>query len=719
MRSFLNAWLAILDRSPLLVAYMLVLFVGAAAYLAKESEIEAFPEFTNVQVQVITQYPGKAAEEVERKVTIPLEVATTGLPGLIGQRSISTFGLSSITLTFDDDVKARQARIDVDQRLADAELPDGVKPDLSPDTTPVGEIYRYVLKGPLPVDELKLIQDWQLEREFKRIPGVADVVSFGGPTRTVDVKLDVARIRAMGLTVNGVAEALGKNHANAGGAMISHGEEGYVVRSIGLFERPEDLEAAVVATQKNVPVRVRDIGSVQLGHKPRLGIVGHNESDDAVEGIVLLRQGADSLKTCDTIRERIEALNGGLLPAGVQIVPIYKRTDLIERSSHTVFHNIIFGILLVVTILLFGLGTRYWPMTLAVALNIPFSLGMVFVILKLLGYRPNLISLGAVDFGIIIETAIFAAEAAIVALARQDRKRLVQAMADVFGPALLCAFLLLIAFIPILSLQRVEGRIFRPLGVTLIAALVGGQIGALIFVPIAARFCPAGPHAHGRLDRWLDALLVRCEAIGRRVRPRLAGVMVGVLALAIFMTMGREFLPALNEGSLYIRATAPSTIGFEAASELAGRIRARVREVPEVLEAVSQAGRPDDGTDVNGLNTIETLVALKSPDEWTSARDIDGLTKVLQAKLADLEGVELNFSQPIKDNVDEAISGVKGELVVKDAASVVNLPFRAGSRSGALAVGSDATVHDEEALVALIGYTVHACRQTIANEVQV
>lgn len=677
MKRFLSGWLALLDRSPLLVGFILIMFVGAAAYIAKESEIEAFPEFTNVQVQVISQYAGKAAEEVERRVTVPLEVATTGLPGLIGQRSISTFGLSVITLTFDDNVKARQARLDVSQRLSDADLPDGVKPSLSPDTTPVGEIYRYVLKGPLPVAELKLIQDWQLEREFKRIPGVADVVSFGGPTRTVDVRLDVARMKAMGLNVANVAQALGQNHANAGGAMITHGEEGYVVRSIGMYERPEDLESAVIATQRNVPVRVRDVGSVELGHRPRLGIVGHNETNDAVEGIVLLRQGSDSLKTCETIREKIEQLNASGLPAEVKIQPIYKRTDLINRSSHTVVHNITFGIILVVIMLLFGLGPAYWPMTLAVALNIPFSLGMVFVILKVLGFAPNLISLGAVDFGIIIETAIFAAEGAIVALARRDKlqnqrddKDLVTSMADVFGPALLCAFLLLIAFIPILSLQRVEGRIFRPLGITLIAALIGGQIGALIFVPLAARFCPSGPQKPIFVDRWLDYILGHCERIGKRLlntRALLAksGVALAVIVLLTMMTMGREFLPALNEGSLYIRTTAPSTISFEAATDLSARMRERVREVPEVIDAISQTGRPDDGTDVNGLNTTEILVSLKPPDEWTSARDLDGLTHVLQKKLDEFEGVEFNFSQPIKDNVDEAISGVKGELVIK------------------------------------------------------
>ena len=307
--TLLEYWINFQKKHLVLFLFLFCLFIGYGIYIASQCEIEAFPEFTNIQVQVITQYAGKAAEEVERQVTIPLEVATNGVPGLINQRSISLFGLSVITLTFDDNISGRQARLDVSQRFNDASLPDGVKASLSPDSTPVGEIFRYTLNGNLPVDELRLIQDWQLEREFKSISGVADVVSFGGPSRTIEIKLDVPRMKALGLTVTSVAQALGQNHANAGGAMITHGEEGFVVRSIGLYEKPENLESAVVATQKGIPIRVRDLGSVQLGHKARLGIVGQDDNDDVVEGIILLRQGSDTLKTCASIREKIEKLN--------------------------------------------------------------------------------------------------------------------------------------------------------------------------------------------------------------------------------------------------------------------------------------------------------------------------------------------------------------------------------------------------------------------------
>lgn len=673
MKNLVKRWVEVLRTQPILFGFLLCAFIAGGTYLALQSEIEAFPEFTNVQVQVITQYPGKAAEEIERQVTVPLEVATAGLPGLINARSISIFGLSLITLTFDDQVNSRQARLDTSQRFSDVDLPEGVKPSLSPDSTPVGEIYRYTLKGALPTDELRLIEDWTLEREFKSIPGVADVVSFGGPMRTVEIKLDLNRMKALGLSVSSVAAALGQNHANAGGSMVTHGEEAFIVRSLGLYEKPENLEAAVISTSKGIPVRVRDIGTVQLGHKPRLGIVGVNESDDAVEGIILLRQGADSMATCRLIRERILKLNSTVLPSNVKVVPYYDRTNLIRMSSETVLHNIVFGILLVILLLWFGLGARYWFMTLAVAIIIPFSLLTVFVTLRLLGYTPNLISLGAVDFGIIIESAIFSAEALVVSLGklnRRDNEHTTLAFAEVLGPALLCALLLMIAFIPILSLQRVEGRIFRPLGITLIAALLGGQIGTFIFIPIAALICPIGTAPKNRIDTAFEFILNLCERVAKRIAsfPRVRvviGLSLGLTIILLAATLGREFLPNLNEGSLYIRATAPSTISIEAASSLAAVIRARLKEIPEVVDVVSQTGRPDDGTDVNGFDNIELFVALLPPNKWNAGRTLNGLIDDAKDKLKDMDGVDFNFSQPIKDNVDEAISGVKGELVVK------------------------------------------------------
>jgi cobalt-zinc-cadmium resistance protein CzcA len=673
MKGIVRRSIILQRRKPILFYFLLFSVIGWGLSIALQSEIQAFPELTNTQVQVITQFPGKAAEEVERQLTVPTEVATNGLPGLINQRSISIFGLSVVTLTFDDNVKSKDARIATSQRLNDIELPDGVKPGLSPDTTPVGEIFRYTLQGTLPIDEMRLIQDWRMERELKSIPGVADVVSFGGPVRTIEVRLDVPRIKALGLSVDAIAQALGQNHANAGGSMITHGDETYIVRSIGMYENPESLEQAVIATQHNVPIRVRDIGSIQLSSRPRLGQVGHNDNSDTVEGIVYLRQGADTLETCRLIREKIEKLNSSVLPKGVKVVPYYDRTNLIERSSHTVFHNILFGIFLVCVVLTLGLGVQYWAMSLGVALIIPFALLMAFVGVRLMGYAPNLISLGAVDFGIIVETAVFAAEAVIVATARKRSKspKLVTgAIIEVLGPAFFCASLLLIAFIPILSLQRVEGRIFKPLGITLISALIGGQLGALIFIPMFSFMVPTNPKPTEKLDNFFNQVYLRCRAISEKLlllkSPMLVcGLVLTVLLLLLSWGLGREFLPQLNEGSLYIRATAPSSISREAAVELAAEIRERLMTIPEVTDVVSQLGRPDDGTDVNGFDNIELPVILKPPNEWKSASSIEGFTALAQKALEGIDGVDFNYSQPIKDNVDEAISGVKGELVVK------------------------------------------------------
>jgi len=674
MKRLLRRWLNFQQNDKVLFFSLLVGLLLAAAAVARHSEIEAFPELTNVQVQVITLYPGKAAEEVERQVTTPLEVATNGIAGLINQRSISLFGLSVITLTFNDDVILRDARLAVSQRLGDVTLPAGLQPSLSPESTPVGEIFRYTLSGDLPVDERRLIEDWTLEREFKSIPGVADVTSFGGPRRAIEIRLSVPRMSALNLTSSQVAQALGLNHVNAGGSVITHGQEAYLVRSLGLYERPEDLEYAVVSTQSSgVPVRVRDIGHVQIGHQIRLGQVGRNESDDDVEGIILLRKGFDTLETCRLIREKIQKLNSSVLPAGARIEPLYDRTELIHRSSRTVFHNILFGVGLVCILLTLGLGLAYWPLTLAVALIIPFSLLAAFVGMRLFGYSPNLISLGAVDFGIMIETAVFAAESVIFYVSAKDRwerETLIEALDEVLAPALLCAGLLLIAFIPILSLQRIEGRIFRPLSITLISAVIGGQAGALLFIPMFAVLIHSGRQKPAVLEPMFRKLLSFAQKAAEHLsRVTFLAVWSGAVLLSaiviLYFTLGREFLPVLNEGALWVRLFSPTTISLDAAVELAHEVRAALRQIPEVTDVVNQIGRPDDGTDINGFDVDEILVQLTDPRHWSTAHSVDGFIKKCQDVLTPFKGVDVEYSQPIKDNVDEAISGVKGELVVK------------------------------------------------------
>lgn len=673
MQKFLDGILRFQERQQLLFFTLLAGFLGFCTWMALGTEIQAFPEFTNVQVQVITQYAGKAAEEIERQVTRPVEIVTNGLPGLIGQRSVSIFGLSVVTLTFSDSTVSRQARLDVSQRLNDAELPEGVKASLGPDSTPVGEIFRYTVEGNFPSDEERLWQDWVIERDFKSIQGVADVVTFGGAMRTVEVQLDLARAKNYGVGIPETAEAVIQNHANSGGSPIVHGEESYLVRSLGLYRDPYDLEQAVIATKRELPVKVRDVGEVKLGHRPRNGQVGRNDADDVVEGIILLRQGADTLKTCEEVKKHIDYMNKNVLPEGVQIVPFYDRTQLISKSSHTVTHNVVFGVALVCLLLLVGMGLRYWSLVLAVALIIPFALVIALVGVRLFGLTPNLISLGAVDFGIIVETAIFAAEALILGLKgspKRDSKLVSRSLAPVLAPALLCAFLLVIAFIPILTLQQVEGRIFRPLGITLVAALVGGQLGAILFLPVFVRWAPSGESDPRKIDRWLlKAAHWLMELNGRwlrftHLRWAALGGLVAII-LMLYMGLGSEFLPNLNEGAIYARATAPKTQSLQAAVELSNSIRDKLREIPEVLDVIGQVGRPDDGTDINGFDNVEVFVVLQPPEKWKTASTLDGMIEACKEKTKNFDGIDFGFSQPIKDNVDEAISGVKGELVLK------------------------------------------------------
>lgn len=652
-----------------------VLFSIFALFLkiTLSGEVQAFPDFTNVQVQVITQYPGKSAEEIERIVTRPLESNLSGLPGLVGVRSLSIFGLSTITLTFDDHTDSKNARVEARQRLRDVNLPDEAVPTLGPDSTPIGEIYRYTIAGDMPTADKRLVQDWVLERELKSIPGVADVVTFGGPIKTIDVRLNESKLRTLGLTYEDVADAIRRNHSNAGGGYLTLGEEDYLVRSVGLMNSTEDLADSVVSNDKGRPIRLKDLGQIEISSRPRLGQVGRDDDDDVVEGIVLLRTGYNTLETCNKIKEKLASIAEKYEPQHFSFNQAYDRTRLIAKATGTVTHNVLFGVFLVVAMLFFGLGRYYWSLIAAVALVIPFALLFALVGIRMLGLNPNLISVGAVDFGIIIESAIFGAEGLIhlhhLKGRRLERGEISKALADVLKTALLCGILLAIAFVPIVALERVEGKIFRPLGLTLLCAVAGGFIGALVFLPIATRWFPERIPHETMFDDLSLKIIEKLKSIhawftdGKKSYAVVAAFsVVGLIAL---FSLEREFLPNMNEGSLYVRVQAPKTIALQRSVDLASDIRDTIRTLPEVETVISQVGRPDDGTDTNGFDNMEILVALKDPDQWKSAHTIDGLAKILDEKLSAFPGVMFSFSQPIKDNVDEAISGVKGELVLK------------------------------------------------------
>ena len=659
---------------PLLVLGLTAAFVVAGLFAFHALPIEAFPELADPQVYVITLFPGHAAEEVERQVTLPLEQELNGLPGLADMRSISHFGLSNITLTFDDGTDLYFARQVTGERLAQADLPDGVKPTLGPLSTPTGEIFRYTLAGegysPM---ELRELQDWVMERHLKQVPGVADVVSFGGFVKQFQVQVDPRQLLAHGVTLPQVFAALGRSNANAGGNYIEHGDEQYVVRGLGTLAGVEDVANVVVEARKGTPIRIRDVARVTVGPAVRRGVAGRDRNPEAVLGIVLLRRGENPSTVLAALHAKIDQLDHGILPPGVHVDTFYDRGRLVHRTLVTVTHNLVVGALLVVLVV--GVFLMSLRAALVVALVIPLSLLGAFLYLHLRGLSANLLSLGAVDFGIIVDGAVIMIEHVARRLGgtpspREARSVVLEAADEVARPTLFALCIIIVAYIPIFTLQRVEGRIFAPMANTVCAALVTALVFSFTLVPLLAFLFLRG---HGGADRTpVEAAAARayrpalCWALDHRggVLAGTAGILV--LGVVLFARLGTEFLPTLNEGALWVSVTLPPTIALERAHEaVLPRVRDALLAFPEVQGLMSQLGGPDDGTDPAPANLIQFFVDLRPRDEWppgvTPARLIDAM----QARLADVPGIEVNFSQPIKDNIEENISGMKGQVAVK------------------------------------------------------
>lgn len=675
-------------RRRVIVLALLAVFVafGVLAYL--RLPVEAYPDVTNVQVQIITLFPGHAAEEVERLVTIPIENEMNGVPKRASMRSVSIFGLSVVTIVFEDDADRAYVRNQAFERLQSVNLPQGAQATLSPDSTPVGEIYRYTLVGPPGFSplELKSLEDWVVERKLRTVPGVVDVVGFGGPTKQYQVNVDPLKLKSYGLTLPQVFDALSKGNRNAGGAYIEHGAEMYVVRGLGLVESLADIGEIAVATRTGTPVRIRDVAAVGVGPRIRLGRVGktvrNGDEDDVVQGIVLLRKGENALEVLERVRAKVAEINRSGLPAGVTIVPHYDRTALIDRTLRTVRANMAEGIGLVLVVLVAFLGIANARSALVVAAVVPLSLLGAFVLLDLRGIPANLISMGAIDFGIIVDSAVVVVENLLRILEERGGKvrslsaAIVQATSEVGKPILFSKAILITAFVPLYTLQRVEGKIFRPMAFTLTFALLWGTILALTIVPVLASFAvkrravgfgPGGEEAESSLVRALTGLYrpVLAFALGRRKAVLTAAVALLAAGVAAALLLGSEFLPKLDEGALWVRATFPGSISPTEANRLTREIRATLARFPEVKTVVSQLGRPDDGTDINGFDTSEFYVDLVPRDEWTTATSRDALSNAMNRKLSAIPGIELTFSQVIEDNVNEAVSGIKSELSVK------------------------------------------------------
>jgi cobalt-zinc-cadmium resistance protein CzcA len=669
-----------LQQRVFVLAGAFVLLV-AGWHATENLPVEAFPDVQDVQVQVVTQAPGQAPEEVERSVTLPIEREMNGVPRMTQLRSVSITGLSVVTLTFADNTDDYFARQQVMEHLQNVTLPPGVQPSLAPLTNAVGEIYRYVLDTPpgMPLNEVRALQDWVIRPALRQTPGVADVVSFGGTIKEYQVRINPYQLRRYGVTIDQVAQALGANSSNTGGGILKRGDEALVVRSIGLFQSVDDIANVVVSAKDGKTVLVGNVGEVAIGDRPRSGIVAFNGRDNVVEGIVQMTKGQNATKVVEALKQRIAQL-GPKLPPGVRIAPYYDRTDLVRHTVHTVAENLITGALLVIAILVIFL--RNWYAALSVAIIIPLALLFAFILMDSRGVSANLISLGAVDFGIIIDSAVVLVEALMVrlALAKADelaqhhtygwRIHLIKQTGIEMGhPILFSKAIIILAFVPIFTFQRVEGKIFSPMAFTLSFALLGAILLTLTLVPALLSYAVRYKDLAEKHSAWMHRLQERYRALllwASRRRRRIVAGAVGLLAITLAGAplLGSEFLPKLDEGNIWLTITLPPATALDTTKDIERQVRAILRTYPEVNNVVTQVGRPDDGTDPKGPNNMEIMADLKPHSSWRFA-DKDALIADMTRKIQTIPGVPTNFSQVIEDNVEEALSGVKGEIAVK------------------------------------------------------
>jgi cobalt-zinc-cadmium resistance protein CzcA len=670
---------ALQQRVFVFAAVILIAVFGWRAW--RDLPVEAFPDVQDVQVIIITQALGKAPEEVERSITLPIELEMSGVPRMTQLRSVSITGLSLVTLTFADDTNDYFARAQVLERLQNVNLPSGIQPSLAPLTNAIGEIYRYVIEAPpnVPLYEVRAIQDWIIRPALRRVSGVADVVSFGGAIKEYQTRLNPSLLRKYGITIDQVATALGANSANTGGGILPRGEEALVIRSVGLFENLDDIARVVVTSRGGRPIVVGDLGTVEVGSRSRTGIVAFNDKNEIVQGIVQMIKGQDPAKVVVDLKQEIERL-GLRLPPGIKIRPYYDRTDLVKHTVHTVTENLAIGALLVVGVLIIFL--RNWHAAIAVAIVIPLSLLVAFILMDAKGVAANLISLGAVDFGIIIDSAVVLVEALMVRLAISGhdqnpahsgygwRLHTLKAVAVEMGrPILFSKAIIILAFFPIFTFQRVEGKIFSPMAYTLSFALLGAILLTLTLVPALLSVSLRYSELAEKHSRWMHALQERYRAFLSDAMPRrvtVVGASCALLALSLIFApyLGSEFLPKLDEGNIWLTITLAPSTSIEKTEELEQNVRRILREYPEVNNIVTQVGRPDDGTDPKGPNNLELMADLKPRDSWRFGSK-DQMIADMTEKLHAIPGLPTNFSQVIEDNVNEALSGAKGEIVIK------------------------------------------------------
>ncbi|MDD2774600.1 MAG: CusA/CzcA family heavy metal efflux RND transporter [Gallionella sp.] len=672
---------ALQQRVFVLIATAALVLAGSVAW--SNLPIEASPDVQDVQVQVVTQALGLAPEEVERAITLPIEREMSGVARMTQLRSVSIMGLSIVTLTFldgTDDYFARQQTL---EKLQNVNLPPGINASIAPLTNAVGEVFRYVIEAPatMPAREVRALQDWVIRPALRTVPGIADVIGFGGEVKEYQVRIKPYLLRKYNVTIDQVAKVLTSNSANSGGGVMRRGDEALVIRGIGLFQSLDDIGRVVIETRQGRGILVSDVAEVAIGPRPLSGMVAFNERGNVVQGIVQMTKGQNATTVVGKLKKEIEDLDHKL-PEGVRLVPYYDRTLLVDHTVHTVVENLLVGALLVVAILIVFL--RSWQAALAVATVIPLSLLFAFILMDLRGVSANLISLGGVDFGIIIDSAVVLVEALMVRLATANPERFPQqghypwrihalkkTAIELGTPILFSKGIIILAFMPIFTFQRVEGKIFSPMAFTLTFALLGAVLLTLTLIPVLMSYAIKNGDLAEKHSDWMHSLQVsylRLLMWSQDKRRWVVSFSVGLLVITLLLSprLGSEFLPKLDEGNIWLTITLPPATALEKTKEVEQRVRTILTSYPEINNVITQVGRPDDGTDPKGFNNLEVMADLNDKSTWRPQfHDKESLIAAMEAEIHKMPGVPTNFSQVIQDNLEEALSGVKGEIAVK------------------------------------------------------
>lgn len=664
------ARLMIRRRWLVAVACLALLLAGIQAF--RQLPIEPYPNVSPLNVQVITQWAGRSTLEVEQQLTIPIETALAGLPDVKAFRSISLFGLSVVTIQFTDSTTAFMARNNVIQYLGNASLPAGVNPNLSPNADALGEIMRYRIDAPgWDLTSVKTLQDWTIYKNLKTVPGIADVTAFGGRVKQYQVLPDLSRMQLYNVTLSQLMMAVGNGNGNSGGDVLNTGSQRVVVRGVGMLRTLDDVRNIVITTNNSVPVRVGDVAEVVTGFAPRLGLVAQNDQDDIVEAIVLMRRGGNASEVLGKMRERIKEVNTTGLPNGVQITPFYDRQHLLDLTVDTVKHTLIVGIALVLLVLYAFLAN--FRGALIVAMVIPLGLCAAFIGMIQAGIPANLISLGAVDFGLIVDAAVIVIENIIRLIEEKKHTKLtdaiVAAVTEVQRPVIFSTGIIIVAYSPLFILGGVEGKIFHPMGMTMGVALLASIILALTLVPAMASFAYNSTtelHEPKYIVSIMSKYRILVGALLDKPKRVLASALTGFIVAVILLTrLGTSFLPTLEENNLWVRVTLPTTVDLDYSLKVSKQLRELFMHQPEVKSVTAQVGRPDDGTDATGVFNQEYSVAFKEPSQWPKGVTREDVVKRFKAELDTIPGIDISFSQYIQDNVSEALSGVKGENSVK------------------------------------------------------